>query len=210
MTRSNFKKVTIISFLFLIILNGSFLWGSQKISSPNSCGFSVGQVPLYYFSVEPEGGNYQKHFFTGTSLSLFLGHQIGRTTVRLGFLWNLLFLTGEDKFETLHMVAPYLQILFNLKYNFYGGAGIAGIVIPGKEKFDGLQYKTRFDLWYSLLAGYNFKISEKMFLFTEINYSLNLTHHQWSEARDTDGTKRIVYTKGSQMVTLYLGIKKPL
>lgn len=208
MTRLKSEKIKFILIL-LFLIQSSFLWGSQRGHSASIYGFSMGIVPLYHFSIEPEGETEEKYLYSGTSISLYAGHRIGRATVRLGFFWNMLFLTGDDRFEVLHMTSPYLHVLFRLKYNFYGGTGIAGVFIPGSEKLGALVFDTRFDLWFTLLAGYNFPVSKYFDIFTEINYSLNITHRQWAEGKRSDGTRQTAYTRSAHLLTLYCGIKLP-
>jgi|GEM_PF-3487738 len=204
MTTSKIEKLIIILLLLFMFPVASMAKGSQ-VQGPG-IQVSGGIVPVYHFSIKPEGMSYKEYFFSGSSIQGLFNYRTGRITVRLGLTWNLLFRVASEEFVVINILSPALSIDFTFKKYFFGGVGLSGLFIPGKTKLDTNSYETKFDLWYSLLGGFRIPLPDNLSLIVELNYSLNVTHRQWSSGTDNTHTSFLAETKFSHMFTVSSGV----
>ncbi len=208
MTRSKTEKLIIILFILLLLPAASRAKG--KTAQGFSVQISGGIVPIYHFSIKPEGMSSREYFYTGLNLQGLLSYRTGRMTARFGLAWDLLFRVKDEDFSDINMLSPSLLVDFTFKKYFFGGVGLSGVIIPGTIKLDSNSYKTEFDLWYSLLGGFRFPVSNNFTFIFELNYSMNVTHRQWSSGKDNTHTSFPAETKFSHMLRVSSGVSFPV
>lgn len=206
-SRKTQKIIFLFCLCFLLLPVSSLTGGSKRHNAPIHLGVAMGPLPLYFFSVEPRGEVKTNSYYSGTSLSFFAALKNGRATVRGGAFWNFLTRTKGDGPRFLNMAAPFVQVTFRFLGSFYGGTGLAGLIIPGSQTTAGIKFPARLDLWFSALAGTTLASWEKYDIFGEIVYHLNITHRQWSEGRDPGGNTAVVYTRSAQILVINCGVR---
>lgn len=195
--------------MFLLILLPSAVMAKRSSTQGPEIQINGGVVPIYHFSIKPEGMSYKEYFYTGSSLHGLFSYRTGRITVRLGLAWDLLFRVASEDPGIINILSPTLSIHVHFKKYFFVGVGLSGRYFPGEIKLNTNSYASKFDLWYNLLAGTRIPISNNLSLLIELNYSMNVTHRQWSSGTDSTHASLSAESKLSHMLTVYSGVSFP-